>query len=270
MLPSIHPPRCFLLPIRYTIIPGLSSSLHTAWEPRGLHRLSESFSPNDSENQTTQQKALLWNTTKLAEKIVQYSRGIRAPEIPNTHWKPKIPTLHLHRPREACLTSVVRNRHHHSRSRSTAFEGLSSPFMNCFLETATSLCHHRGGLGNSFSSWQIPWYHQWDSLSETGVEAKTFAWNILTLKGQNRSHITDKVHFTGKGKEFRVQIIQISSWLVLRQECNRQSSLRKQLRDDYSAVVAVKNKSKVQGNNWVFNLHTTWEFACMQMNNRIF
>lgn len=90
---------------------------------------------------------------------------------------------------------------------------------------------------------------QWDSLSKTEVEAKTFAWNILTLKGQNRSYMTDKVHITGKGKEFRVQIIQISSWLVLRQECNRQSSLRKQLRDDYTAVVAMRKKFKVQGNN---------------------
>lgn len=92
----------------------------------------------------------------------------------------------------------------------------------------------------------------------------------IFLLWKDKTGPTLQIRSTGKGKEFRVQIIQISSWLVLRQECNRQSSLRKQLRDDYSAVVAVKNKSKVQGNNWVFNLHTTWEFACMQMNNRIF
>lgn len=48
--------------------------------------------------------------------------------------------------------------------------------------------------GNPSSSGQTPWHHQQlDSLPETEVGAKTFAWNIVTLKGQNRSHhITER------------------------------------------------------------------------------
>lgn len=41
--------------IRYTIIPGLTSSLYTAREPGGLYRLSESFSSNTNQLQSTKQ-----------------------------------------------------------------------------------------------------------------------------------------------------------------------------------------------------------------------
>lgn len=35
-------------------------------------------------------------------------------------------------------------------------------------------------------------------------------------------------------------------------------------------AVVTKNKSKIQKNNGVFTLHTTWEFVCVQINSSIF
>ena len=66
---------------------------------------------------------------------------------------------------------------------------------------------------------------------------------------------TDQVDFKLTGPETRTQKV---------------TKFEKMIEMTTTAVVVMKNKSKVQEKNRVFNLHTTWEFVCMQINNRIF
>lgn len=142
---SLHPSSTVFLTacIRYTRISDLSSALYTNQDTRELHRLSESFSSNDSENRTTQHKTVPLKQNKTCWKLF----STRLPEIPHAHWKSKILTLYLHHPREARVISAVRNRHHYSRPHSTAFQTLISPFTNCFLETPISLYQPQRRLG---------------------------------------------------------------------------------------------------------------------------
>lgn len=77
---SDHFPPSILLcvSIRHTIISGLSSPLYPAQEPRGLHRLSESFSSNDSESQTPQQQSAALEQYKTCWKLFS---ALVAPEF---------------------------------------------------------------------------------------------------------------------------------------------------------------------------------------------
>lgn len=102
-------------------------------------------SSDDNESQTTTAKNCCFETTQNLLKIIQCSCGIRVPEIPNIPCKSNILALYLHPPREAGLTSVLRQRC--SRSHCTAFQRLISPFMNCPLETPTSLYPPQRSLG---------------------------------------------------------------------------------------------------------------------------
>lgn len=150
---SLHPSSTVFLTacIRYTRISDLSSALYTNQDTRELHRLSESFSSNDSENRTTQHKTVPLKQNKTCWKLF----STRLPEIPRAHWKSKILTLYLHHPREACVISApLQQASLHS------FPNTNFTFHKLFLRNTHFSLPATKEAWVTLSSRQTLWYHQ--------------------------------------------------------------------------------------------------------------